>query len=61
MLFPAIKIIENGVFQKCPPGSQDHRVRWLKNVFRCVLTVLCATIAYLVGGDNLDRFVAFGM
>ncbi|ORZ07597.1 transmembrane amino acid transporter protein-domain-containing protein [Absidia repens] len=59
MLFPAIKIIENGVFQKCPPGSQDNRIRWLKNGFRCVLAIFCATVAYLVGGDNLDKFVAF--
>ncbi|KAI8081540.1 transmembrane amino acid transporter protein-domain-containing protein [Halteromyces radiatus] len=60
MLFPAIKIIENGVFQKCPSGSQDIRIRWLKNIFRCVLTTGCATMAYLIGGDNLDKFVAFG-
>lgn len=60
MLFPAIKIIETELFKYCSSGSRDVKVKWLKNLFRSCLAILCATAAYMIGGDNLDKFVAFG-
>ncbi|ORX62684.1 hypothetical protein DM01DRAFT_1278586 [Hesseltinella vesiculosa] len=58
MMFPAINIMENIIFRKCLSGSQSQAVKWGKNLFRCGLTLACAATAYLVGGENLDKFVA---
>ncbi|CEP15317.1 hypothetical protein [Parasitella parasitica] len=58
MLFPALKIIENGLFRKFRSGKDSLRVKWSKNVYRIVLCVLCAAIAFGIGGDNLDKFVS---
>ncbi|KAL0141711.1 transmembrane amino acid transporter protein-domain-containing protein [Mucor lusitanicus] len=58
MLFPALKIIENGLFRKFRSGKDSFRVKWSKNVYRTALCVLCAAIAFGIGGDNLDKFVS---
>lgn len=58
MLFPALKIIENGLFRKFRSGRDSIPVKWTKNVYRVILCVLCAAIAYGIGGDNLDKFVS---
>ncbi|KAL9550491.1 hypothetical protein MBANPS3_004697 [Mucor bainieri] len=58
MLFPALKIIENGLFRKFRSGKDSLRVKWSKNVYRTILCVLCAAIAFGIGGDNLDKFVS---
>ncbi|KAH3684670.1 hypothetical protein WICPIJ_004357 [Wickerhamomyces pijperi] len=54
-LFPAIRILENGIFVKS--GKGDSRVKWSKNSFRVVLVVLTSLLAW-GGASNLDRFVA---
>lgn len=58
MLFPALKIIENGLFYKFRSGRDSIGIKWSKNFYRCVLCVLCAAIAFGIGGDNLDKFVS---
>lgn len=58
MLFPALKIIENGLFRKFRSGKNSFVVKWSKNFYRVALCVLCAAIAYGIGGDNLDKFVS---
>lgn len=60
MLFPATKILEKAVFYKLPSGKSNVKVKWLKNLFRIFLLFICATIAFLVGGQNLDIFVSLG-
>ncbi|KAG2201969.1 hypothetical protein INT47_000508 [Mucor saturninus] len=58
MLFPALKIIENGLFHKFRSGRDSFAVKWSKNLYRTLLCVLCAVVAYGIGGDNLDKFVS---
>lgn len=54
-LFPAIRIIETGLFTRS--GKFNPYIKWKKNVFRFILVVLCALIAWGGAGD-LDKFVA---
>ncbi|KAL8986433.1 MAG: hypothetical protein Q9205_000098 [Flavoplaca limonia] len=54
-LFPAIRIMENGIFTRS--GKNEPRIKLGKNVFRFVLVMLCALIAWGGAGD-LDKFVA---
>ena len=54
-LFPAIRILENGLFTRS--GKFNPYIKWKKNVFRFFLVVVCAIIAYL-GASDLDKFVA---
>lgn len=58
MLFPALKIIENGLFRKFRSGAESMGVKWTKNLYRISLCVLCAVVAFGIGGDNLDKFVS---
>jgi len=55
-LFPAVRIMENGLFSKS--GKHDPRVKWQKNFFRFVTVVFCAGLSY-VGAADLDKFVSF--
>ena len=54
-LFPAIRIMENGLFTRS--GKFNAYIKWKKNIFRFVLVVMCALIAWGGAGD-LDKFVA---
>jgi len=54
-LFPAIRIMENGLFTRS--GKFSRSIKWKKNIFRFVLVVICALIAW-GGADDLDKFVA---
>lgn len=54
-LFPAIRIIENGLFVKS--GKYSNKVKWEKNVFRFCLVIVTAIISW-GGSDDLDKFVA---
>ncbi|KAL6716445.1 hypothetical protein ACLMJK_006012 [Lecanora helva] len=54
-LFPAIRILETGLFSRS--GKFNPYVKWEKNVFRFFLVVVCAVIAY-AGANDLDKFVA---
>ncbi|KAF7336952.1 Aa-trans domain-containing protein [Mycena venus] len=55
-LFPAIRIMENGVFTRS--GKGDVRVKWMKNLFRFATVIGSALISW-VGAADLDKFVAF--
>lgn len=54
-LFPAIRILENGLFVRS--GKFSPRVKWEKNGFRFLIVLLTGAIAY-VGANDLDKFVA---
>lgn len=54
-LFPAIRIMENGLFTRS--GKFNRYIKWKKNGFRFVLVVICALIAW-GGAEDLDKFVA---
>ncbi|KAK3944207.1 transmembrane amino acid transporter protein-domain-containing protein [Diplogelasinospora grovesii] len=54
-IFPAIRITENALFTKS--GKYNPYIKWQKNVYRFVVVVVCAVIAW-GGADNLDKFVA---
>ncbi|KAL8749641.1 MAG: hypothetical protein Q9199_007562 [Rusavskia elegans] len=54
-LFPAIRIMENGIFTRS--GKNDPKIKLAKNVFRFFLVMVCALIAWGGAGD-LDKFVA---
>ncbi|KAI8371649.1 transmembrane amino acid transporter protein-domain-containing protein [Radiomyces spectabilis] len=58
MLFPALKILEHAIFYKCRSGRDSLAVKWGKNLYRAILAIACAGIAFGVGGDNLDKFVS---
>ena len=54
-LFPAIRILETGLFSRS--GKFNPYIKWKKNVFRFFLVAVCAVIAY-AGANDLDKFVA---
>ncbi|KAI9363145.1 transmembrane amino acid transporter protein-domain-containing protein [Pilaira anomala] len=58
MLFPALKIIEKCIFSKFDSGKDSVTIKWSKNIYRTILCILCAAIAFGIGGDNLDKFVS---
>jgi amino acid permease len=53
-----LKIIENGIFGRFGSGRDSLRIKWSKNVYRIILSIICAVIAFAIGGDNLDKFVS---
>jgi len=55
-LFPALRIMENGLFTRS--GKSDPRVKWQKNIFRFGVVAVCTVISWL-GAADLDKFVAF--
>jgi proton-coupled amino acid transporter len=55
-LFPAIRIMENGIFTRS--GKYNNLVKWQKNFFRIFILFICAAIS-IWAGDNLDKFVSF--
>ncbi|KZZ96908.1 Amino acid transporter, transmembrane [Ascosphaera apis ARSEF 7405] len=54
-LFPAIRILENGLFTRS--GKYNPGIKWKKNGFRFILVAFCAIVAWIGAGD-LDKFVA---
>ncbi|GAA5814999.1 hypothetical protein MFLAVUS_008503 [Mucor flavus] len=54
-LFPAIRIVETGLFSKS--GKNDPLVKWQKNVFRFAAVLVCAGVA-IAGSADLDKFVS---
>ncbi|KAI9818089.1 MAG: neutral amino acid transporter [Pycnora praestabilis] len=54
-LFPAIRITENELFSKS--GKYNPYIKWQKNIWRFLLVMVCAMIAWIGAGD-LDKFVA---
>jgi solute carrier family 36 (proton-coupled amino acid transporter) len=53
--FPAIEITSKAIFKKT--GRGNPLVKWKKNIFRFLMVVICALIAW-AGADDLDKFVA---
>jgi hypothetical protein len=49
-LFPAIRIMENGIFTLS--GKNNLMVKWQKNLFRFGMVVACAIVA--IGGSNVS-------
>ncbi|KIY45508.1 hypothetical protein FISHEDRAFT_76685 [Fistulina hepatica ATCC 64428] len=56
-LFPAIRIMENGLFSSRHSGKGNPRVKWMKNMFRFAVVFVAAFISW-VGAADLDKFVA---
>lgn len=56
-LFPAVRIMENGIFAAQKSGKRSLKVKWEKNAFRTVVVVVCALIAWF-GAADLDKFVS---
>jgi proton-coupled amino acid transporter len=54
-LFPAVRIMENGLFSKS--GKHNPSVKWQKNVFRGAVVVFCSLLSW-AGSSELDKFVA---
>ena len=54
-LFPAIGIMEAKLFPRS--GKNNPHIKWMKNVFRFFLVVVCALVAW-GGAADLDKFVA---
>lgn len=57
-IFPAVRLIELKFFLPHKSGRYSARVKWQKNLLRCLFVLTTATIA-LYGGKNLDKFVSF--
>ncbi|KAH6645395.1 vacuolar amino acid transporter 3 [Truncatella angustata] len=55
-LFPALRIIEGGIFGR-HSGKKSLTTKWTKNGFRTLMVLICGGISIL-GAGNLDRFVA---
>ncbi|CAL1716897.1 unnamed protein product [Somion occarium] len=55
-LFPAVRIVENGLFKRS--GKMDTKVKWQKNFFRFLAVTLCAGLSW-AGAADLDKFVSF--
>jgi len=55
-LFPAVRIMENGLFTRS--GKENPFVKWQKNVFRFSIVALCTAISW-AGAKDLDKFVSF--
>ncbi|GAA5989024.1 hypothetical protein JCM10908_006275 [Rhodotorula pacifica] len=56
-LFPAVRIMENGIFAAQKSGKRSLKVKWEKNAFRTFVVVVCALIAWF-GAADLDKFVS---
>lgn len=57
-LFPAIRLVEQKLFKSNESGKNSFKIKWLKNLVRCLFVIFTSIIA-LYGGQNLDRFVSF--
>lgn len=55
-LFPAVRIVENGLFTRS--GKASLRIKWYKNIFRFSMVMACTLISWF-GAADLDKFVAF--
>ncbi|KAG1148237.1 hypothetical protein G6F36_014843 [Rhizopus arrhizus] len=57
MLYPPLTIIERAVFGK-RSGQTSLKVKWLKNLIRSLVPLVCAAVSFGVGASNLNKFVA---
>ncbi|KFH41051.1 Vacuolar amino acid transporter-like protein [Hapsidospora chrysogenum ATCC 11550] len=56
-LFPAVRIIEMGMFGPHLSGAKSRGIKWKKNALRTLVMVLCVGIS-VVGATDLDKFVS---
>lgn len=56
-LFPAVRIMENGIFPSWRSGKRSLKVKWEKNAFRTLTVVGTSAIAW-AGATDLDKFVS---
>jgi len=56
-LFPAITILENGIFGNTRSGRASYKWKWSKNMFRTGLLAICVVVSW-VGANDLDKFVS---
>ncbi|BGP50944.1 hypothetical protein JCM10450v2_006870 [Rhodotorula kratochvilovae] len=56
-LFPAVRIMENGIFAPAKSGKRSLKVKWEKNMFRTLAVVGCSILAW-AGAKDLDKFVS---
>lgn len=54
-LFPAVRIMENGIFSRS--GKHSNKVKWEKNAFRTLVVIGCAFVSW-AGAADLDKFVS---
>ena len=54
-LFPAVRIMENGLFSRS--GKYSAKVKWEKNAFRFAVVIGCTIVAW-AGAQDLDKFVS---
>ncbi|EED84296.1 predicted protein [Postia placenta Mad-698-R] len=54
-LFPAVRIMENGLFERS--GKADTRVKWLKNLFRLCVVIFCSFLSWAGAADLDNRLV----
>ncbi|KAI8072539.1 transmembrane amino acid transporter protein-domain-containing protein [Gongronella butleri] len=58
MLYPPLTIIESAIFKPHHRGKISLKWKWLKNLVRTIIPVVCAAISFGVGPDGLNKFVA---
>lgn len=58
MLYPPLTIIVRGIFGTHKSGRTQNRFKWLKNLTRSIIPIVCAAVSFGVGASNLDKFVA---
>ncbi|KAL0142593.1 transmembrane amino acid transporter protein-domain-containing protein [Mucor lusitanicus] len=58
MLYPPLTIIERGIFGTHKSGRVSLRYKWLKNLTRSIIPIVCAAVSFGVGSGGLDKFVA---
>lgn len=54
-LFPAVRIMENGLFSRS--GKHNPRVKWQKNLFRAGTVIFCSLLSW-ASSSELDKFVS---
>lgn len=58
MLYPPLTIIERGIFGTHRSGKVHLRYKWLKNLVRSFIPIICAAVSFGVGSSGLDKFVS---
>jgi amino acid permease len=58
MLYPPLTIITRGIFGTHKSGRTNIKYKWLKNLTRSLIPIVCAAVSFGVGSDNLNKFVS---
>ncbi|KAI9312428.1 transmembrane amino acid transporter protein-domain-containing protein [Dichotomocladium elegans] len=63
MLYPALSIVEDGLFSDHglfghQRGRKSLKWKWAKNLCRSTVAAVCAIVSFAVGPAGLDKFVA---